>query len=89
MDKPTLDRLSQINDDLVLHLQWLMEKKDLDSLATLIPIVDRLTHGAAQLSGIVAADDSRPGGSIFGKLSALSSEPWRPFISHNRVDTLT
>ena len=89
MDKPTLDRLSQINDDLVLHLQWLMEKKDLDSLAKLIPIVDRLTHGVAQLSGIVAADDSRPGGSLFRKLSALSSEPWRPFISHNRVDTLT
>jgi hypothetical protein len=89
MDKPTLDRLSQINDDLVLHLQWLMEKKALDSLAKRIPIVDRLTHGVAQLSGIVAADDSRPGGSIFRKLSALSSEPWRPFISHNRVDTLT
>ena len=55
MDKPTLDRLSQINDDLVLHLQWLMEKKDLDSLAKLIPIVDRLTHGVAQLSGIVSS----------------------------------
>jgi hypothetical protein len=44
MDKPTLDRPSQINDDLVEHLKWLLEKKDLDALAKLIPIVDRLTH---------------------------------------------
>jgi hypothetical protein len=39
MDKPTLDRLSQIKDDLVEHLKWLLEKKDLDALAKLIPIV--------------------------------------------------
>jgi hypothetical protein len=44
MDKPTLDSLSQINDDLVEHLKWLLEKKDLDALAKLIPIVDGLTH---------------------------------------------
>ncbi len=44
MDKPTLDRLSQINDDLVEHLKFLLERKDLDALAKLIPIVDRLTH---------------------------------------------
>jgi hypothetical protein len=44
MDKSTFERLSQINDDLVLHLQWLLEKKDLDAVSKLIPIVDRLTH---------------------------------------------
>ena len=44
MDKFTFERLSQINDDLVLHLQWLLEKKDLDAVSKLIPIVDRLTH---------------------------------------------
>ena len=44
MDKPTLDRLSQINDDLVEHLKWLLERKDLDARAKLIPIVDRLTQ---------------------------------------------
>ena len=44
MDKPTLDRLSRINDDLVEHLRFLLEKKDLDALAKLIPIVDRLTR---------------------------------------------
>jgi hypothetical protein len=43
MDKPTLDRLSQINNELVEHLKWLLEKRDLDALAKLIPIVDRLT----------------------------------------------
>jgi hypothetical protein len=30
MDKPTLDRLSQINDDLVEHLNGCSRKKDLD-----------------------------------------------------------
>ena len=44
MDKSTFERLSQINDDLVEHLKFLLEKKDLDALAKLIPIVDRLTH---------------------------------------------
>jgi hypothetical protein len=44
MDKSTFERLSQINDDLVLHLPWLLDKKDLDAVSKLIPIVDRLTH---------------------------------------------
>jgi len=44
MDTPTLDRLSQINDDLVEHLKWLLEKKDLDALSRFIPIVDGLTR---------------------------------------------
>ena len=44
MNKSTFERQSQINDDLVLHLQWLLDKKDLDAVSKLIPIVDRLTH---------------------------------------------
>ena len=44
MDKSTFDKLSEIDDDLILHLQWLIERTDPDALAKLIPIVDRLTQ---------------------------------------------
>ncbi|HEY3038012.1 MAG TPA: hypothetical protein VGJ66_04700 [Pyrinomonadaceae bacterium] len=39
-----VDELSGINADLVEHLKWLLERKDLDALAKLIPVVDRVTH---------------------------------------------
>jgi hypothetical protein len=43
MDDNTLSKISEINDALVEHLRWLLEKRDLDALARLIPIVDKLT----------------------------------------------
>jgi len=43
MENTTLDTLSEINDALVQHLRYLLEKKDLDSLSKLIPIVVKLT----------------------------------------------
>jgi len=43
MDDTTFGKLSEINEALVGHLQWLLEKKDLDALSTLVPIVDKLT----------------------------------------------
>jgi hypothetical protein len=53
MDKSTFDTLSEIDDDLVLHLQWLIERKDLDALPKLIPIVDRLTQLLIELKETV------------------------------------
>ena len=43
MENTELDTLSEINDALVEHLKYLLEKKDLDALSKLIPVVDRLT----------------------------------------------
>jgi len=43
MDDTTFGKLSEINEALVEHLQWLLGKQDLDALATLVPIVDKLT----------------------------------------------
>jgi len=43
MDDTTFGKLSEINEALVEHLQWLLEKQDLDALSTLVPIVDKLT----------------------------------------------
>ena len=43
MDKSTIDWFGKVNDDLIEHLKWLLEKKDLDALSRLIPIVDKLT----------------------------------------------
>jgi hypothetical protein len=36
--------LSGINHSLVEHLKWLLEKKDLDALSRLIPVVYRFTY---------------------------------------------
>jgi hypothetical protein len=44
MDESTVGRLSHINEQLVEHLKWLLEKKDLEALSRLIPVVDRFTH---------------------------------------------
>ena len=44
MDDTTLGKLSGVNDALVEHLKWLLEKKDLDALSRVIPIVDDLTR---------------------------------------------
>ena len=43
MDDSDLNTLAEINDALVEHLKYLLEKKDLEALSKLIPIVDRLT----------------------------------------------
>ena len=43
MDDTTLVKLSEINEALVEHLQWLLGKRDLDSLSALVPVVDKLT----------------------------------------------
>ncbi len=43
MENTELNTLSEINDALVEHLNYLLEKKDLDALSKLIPIVDKLT----------------------------------------------
>jgi hypothetical protein len=44
MDDTTLGKLSGVNDAQVEHLKWLLEKKDLDALSRVIPIVDNLTR---------------------------------------------
>jgi hypothetical protein len=44
MDDTTVGKLSEVNDALVEHLKWLLEKKDLDALSRVIPIVDNLTR---------------------------------------------
>jgi hypothetical protein len=49
MDKTALDTLSEINDALVEHLKYLLEKKDLDALSNLIPVVDKLTTVLIQI----------------------------------------
>ena len=44
MDETTLGKLSEVNNALVEHVKWLLEKKDLDALSRVIPIVDNLTR---------------------------------------------
>jgi hypothetical protein len=44
MEDTTLGKLSAVNEALVEHLKWLLEKKDLDALSRVIPIVDNLTR---------------------------------------------
>jgi hypothetical protein len=41
MDETTLGKLSQVNDALVEHLKWLLEKTRLEALSRVIPIVDK------------------------------------------------
>ena len=43
MNETTLGTLSAITGELVEHLKWLLERKDLDALSRVIPIVDRFT----------------------------------------------
>ena len=43
MDKSTIDSFGNVSDRLIEHLKWLLEKKDIDTLSRLIPIVDKLT----------------------------------------------
>ena len=43
MDDTTFRKLSGINDALIEHLRWLVDKKDLAALSALVPIVDKLT----------------------------------------------
>jgi hypothetical protein len=43
MEDTTLGKLSAVNEALVEHLKWLLEKKDLDALSRVIPIVDNLS----------------------------------------------
>jgi hypothetical protein len=37
MDDTTLGKLSGVNDALIEHLKWLLEKKDLDAFSRVIP----------------------------------------------------
>ena len=50
MDENTFARLSEVNDALVEYLRWLLEKRDLEALTRLIPIVDKLTTALIQES---------------------------------------
>jgi hypothetical protein len=44
MDDTTVGKLSAVNDALVEHLKWLLERQDLDALSRVIPIADNLTR---------------------------------------------
>jgi hypothetical protein len=54
MDEAILDKLSEVNDALVEHLKWLLERKDFDALSRVIPVVDNLT------TVLIEIDRSRP-----------------------------
>lgn len=54
MDENTLGKLAEVNDYLVEHLRWLLEKRDLDALARLIPVVDKLTTALIKIHAIEA-----------------------------------
>jgi hypothetical protein len=41
VDSETFDKLSQANDELIQYLQWLIERKDLEAINKLSPIVRR------------------------------------------------
>lgn len=44
MNDATLEALRDINGELVAHIKWLLDRRDLDALSRLIPIVDKLTQ---------------------------------------------
>jgi hypothetical protein len=44
MDDVILDKLAEVNAALVEHLKWLLDRKDLDALSRIIPVVDNLTR---------------------------------------------
>jgi len=43
VDSETFDELSRANDELIQYLQWLIERKDLEAINKLSPIVRRTT----------------------------------------------
>ena len=43
VDSETFNELSHANDELIQHLQWLIERKDLEAINKLSPIVRRTT----------------------------------------------
>ena len=43
VDSETFDELSHANDELIQYLQWLIERKDLEAINKLSPIVRRMT----------------------------------------------
>jgi hypothetical protein len=44
MNDTRLEALRRINAELVAHVKWLLERRDLDGLSRIIPIVDKLTQ---------------------------------------------
>ncbi|HZA53966.1 MAG TPA: hypothetical protein VE616_06935 [Candidatus Udaeobacter sp.] len=44
MNDTRLEALRSINAELVAHVKWLLERRDLDGLSRIIPIVDKLTQ---------------------------------------------
>jgi hypothetical protein len=44
IDDDTLKQLLRINDELLQLCKWLNEKRDMETLSRLIPLVDDLTH---------------------------------------------
>jgi hypothetical protein len=43
VDSETFNELSHANDELIQYLQWLIERKDLEAINKLSPIVRRTT----------------------------------------------
>ena len=43
VDSETFNELSHANDELIQYLQWLIERKDLEAINKLSPIVRRMT----------------------------------------------
>ena len=43
VDSETFNELSHANDELIQYLQWLIERKDLEAIQKLSPIVRRMT----------------------------------------------
>ena len=44
IDDDTNNQLLRINDELIQLCKWLNERRDIETLARLIPLVDDLTH---------------------------------------------
>ena len=44
IDDVTLKQLLRINDELFRVCKWLNERRDMETLSRLIPLVDDLTH---------------------------------------------
>jgi hypothetical protein len=44
IDDDTNKQLLRINDELIQLCKWLNERRDIETLARLIPLVDDLTH---------------------------------------------
>jgi hypothetical protein len=59
VDSETFNELSHANDELIQYLQWLIERKDLEAINKLSPIVRRTTEPTS----------SHPRGGFPGNLS--------------------